>query len=448
MMRNVCMIVHAYYPADPRVRRQVEALLAKGWGVDVICLRDGGELSVEVCNGARVHRLPVRRHRGSGLAVYLLEYLAFFLLAAFQVTRLHLRQRYAVVQVHNMPDFLVFSALFPRLLGARVVLDIHDLVPELYTLKFGGRRDHLLVRITRWVERWSTAFADHVITAGEPFRRRLVARDVPREKITVIMNSADPQLFRPLPDDKARAGDNGGFTLMYHGGLFERYGLDIAIEAVDRLRERIPGLRLHIYGQGEAVDGLRRLIEERDLREQVRLGGFVPLDEIPSLIATADLGVVPYRSNPFTDLLYPTKAFEYLTMGVPVVLARTGAVVELFGDIPDMFFQPEDADDLAACIFALYQNVEKRQRLLDAARRAYVPYAWESQRGEYLRLMERLTTVPADSRRFLAAQTASLGYENDAGTVGRPARAVLLGVARLASFPKRLFSGRKTESRE
>lgn len=387
------MVVHAYYPADPRVRREAEALLEDGWAVDIICLRGRGERPTEDYGSAKVHRLPVRRHRGSGLAVYLIEYLVFFLLASLRVTWLHLQRHYDVVQVHNMPDFLVFTALLPQLLGARVVLDIHDLVPELYMLKFGGSQNHPIVRITRWVERKSTAFADHVITAGKPFRRRLTARNLPPDKVTVIMNSADPRLFRPVQRAETRFRKNGCLTLMYHGSLSERYGLDIAIKAVDRLRSKIPGLQFYIYGQGETADKLGRLIKELNLGEQVHLGGFIPIDDIPELITAADLGVVSLRQNPFTDLAYPTKAFEYVVMGVPVIMARTGAVVELFGDIPDMFFQPEDVDDLAARILTLYQEPERMQQLLDAARRAYAPYAWESQRKEYLVLMHRLTTV-------------------------------------------------------
>jgi len=392
-MRKACMVVHAYYPADPRVRREAEALLEDGWVVDIICLRDRGERPTEDHGGARIHRLPVRRHRGSGLAVYLLEYLVCFVLASLWMTWLHLQRHYDVVQVHNMPDFLVFTALLPRLLGARVVLDIHDLVPELYMLKFGGSPNHPIVRITHWVEQKSTAFADHVITAGEPFRRRLITRNVPPDKVTVIMNSADPRLFRPVQRAETKLGRNGRFTLMYHGSLFERNGLDIAIKAVDRLRSKIPELRFHIYGQGEAADKLGRLIKELNLSERVQLGGFIPIDEIPKLIAAADLGVVPVRQNLFTDLAHSTKAFEYITMGVPVILARTAAMVELFGDIPDMFFQPEDVDDLAARILTLHQEPERMQRLLDAARRAYAPYAWENQRREYLMLMHQLTTA-------------------------------------------------------
>lgn len=384
------MVVHSYYPADPRVRREAEALVGDGWSVDVVCLRSKGELATEDCGGVRVYRLPVRRHRGGGLAVYLLEYAAFFALASLWIVRLHLRRRYDVLQAHNMPDFLVFTGLIPRLLGARVVLDIHDLVPELYSLRFGAGTRHPVVELTRWVERLSVAFADHVVTAGEPFRRRLVEAGAPPAKVSVVMNSADPGLFRPVGADGAGKGGNGHFRLVYHGGLFERYGLDVAIKAVGRLREAIPGLSFDIYGEGEALADLARLVRELGLSARVRLRGYVPIDQIPGAVATADLGVVPYRRNHFNDLLYPTKAFEYIALGVPVIVSRTAAVAALFAAVPEMFFEPDDVDGLAARILALYREPEQRERVRLAASAAYSPHAWDSQRRRYVALMRRL----------------------------------------------------------
>jgi len=170
LSKRACMVVHSFYPDDPRVRRETEALLGDGWQVDVICLRGEGEAKHEDCNGAQVHRLAVRRHRGAGFAIYMLEYMHFFVLASALLARLQIRKRFNVVQVHNMPDFLIYTAAIPKMLGARLVLDIHDLVPELYGSKFGGKPGHPAIRMARWTERRSGAFASQVLTAGEPFR--------------------------------------------------------------------------------------------------------------------------------------------------------------------------------------------------------------------------------------------------------------------------------------
>jgi glycosyltransferase involved in cell wall biosynthesis len=387
-LRKACMVVHSFYPDDPRVRREAEALLDAGWVVDVICLRGENERATETQGRSHIYRLPVGRHRGAGIGTYLAEYGTFFALASIRLAGLHLRRRYDMVQVHNMPDFLVFTALFPKLLGARVILDIHDLVPELYTERFSGRQDHPFVRVTQWAERCSAAFAHHVITVGEPFRRKLAARSVPPEKLTIVMNAADPQLFQPV----AMPARSEAFTLVYHGGVFDRYGIHTAVQAVAQLRDKIPGLRFHIIGGGDAIESVRQLVDDLKLQDIVEMPGFIPFDQIPRHIAGADLGVVPYRHNSFTSLLYPTKAFEYIVMGIPVIMSHIPAMVDLFGEIPDMFFRAEDADELADHILALYQSPERRRRLLEAECRAYTPHAWDAQRKKYLSLVQRLTT--------------------------------------------------------
>ncbi len=234
--KAACIVAHTHLSMDPRVCREAEALLSDGWALDIVCLRGPGEPRTENWGGARVHRLPVRRHRGSGLLTYVIEYATFFVLATLYVSWLGLRRRYDLVQAHNVPDVLVFTAVLPRLLGARVLLDIRDPLPDLYISKFRGNQRHPAVRLTCWIEARSAAFADHVLTPGEPSRRRLVGRNIPPEKVTNILNSADPRLFPPVRHGGAEAGGNGRFTLVYHGGLFERYGLDLAIRAVHQLR--------------------------------------------------------------------------------------------------------------------------------------------------------------------------------------------------------------------
>jgi glycosyltransferase involved in cell wall biosynthesis len=172
--------------------------------------------------------------------------------------------------------------------------------------------------------------------------------------------------------------------------MFERYGLDIAIRAVHQLRADIPALRFHIGGYGEEVGNLQRLVEELDLSERVSLAGWIPPEQVSAFVAGSDLGVVPYRQDTFTDLIYPTKAFEYIAMGVPVIMSALAGVVELFPNVPDLFFKPDDVDDLARHILLLYREPWRLCRLIEAAQEAYVPYSWEGQRREYLALVQRL----------------------------------------------------------
>ena len=369
---------------EPRARRQAEALLTEGFALDILCLREPGDPFLERWNGATLHHLPVRRHRGSGLAVYLVEYVAFFVLALAYVSWLALWRRYDLVQAHNVPDFLVFTALVPRLRGARVVLDVRDPLPDFYLSKYGAGP---AARLAAAIERVSAAFADHVLTPGEPSRRRMVRRGVPATKITNVLNSADPCLFAPVE----RRPDPERFTLVYHGGLFERYGLDVAIRAVAEVRDDIPGLNLRIAGYGEEEASLRRLVGELGLEERVSFAGWIAPERIRDFVAGADLGIAPYRRDVFTDLIYPTKAFEYVAMGLPVVVSRLEGIAELFDGVPDMFVRPGDPDDLAEGIRALHEDRGRLAALAEAEKRVYAPLAWDGQRRAYLSVIDGLT---------------------------------------------------------
>jgi glycosyltransferase involved in cell wall biosynthesis len=360
----------------------------------VICVPDAGQPPQETIGGVRVFRAPVTRQRNGGPLAYLREYGAFFVHAALRLARLHGQRRYDVVQAHNMPDFLVFVGLLPRLFGARVVLDIHDLVPEFYSVRFGLPVSHPVVRATRWVQKLSARFADHVLTAGEPFRRRIIASGIAPEKVTSIMNSPDPALFgahAARPETPRRPGD---FVLAYHGTLSEYNDLGVVLAALAELRAEAPGLRLHIYGRGRSLPALQAQAAALGLDGRVRFLGFRPLDEMPGLIAAADAGVVPQRPSVFTSLNYPTKAFEYIALGKPVLMGSTPALEEMFGHIAGMFFQPDDPAELAARLRALLADPGLAPRLAAQQQQVCDHFAWPGEKRRYVAAITRVCRRP------------------------------------------------------
>ncbi|HEY0736720.1 MAG TPA: glycosyltransferase family 4 protein, partial [Herpetosiphonaceae bacterium] len=290
-MKNHCMVVHAYYPVrEPRVEREVNALLKHGYTVDVICLRQDGEPATETRDGVRIIRLPVKRHRGKGAAVQLLEYLAFFTAAFARLALLHRRERYDVVQIHNLPDFLVFAALVPKLAGARVILDIHDVMPEFYASRFKSGMSSWPVRLVRWQEWLSCRFADHVITVTDLWRETLIQRGVRPDKVSVVMNVANDQVFQAGAAAEAPERQDDHFNVLYHGTITERYGIDLLIRATDRVRHTIPEVRLTIHGVGEYRDALAQLTAELGLQDYVQFSTrFIPTPEMPQFIRQADV---------------------------------------------------------------------------------------------------------------------------------------------------------------
>ncbi len=383
-----CMVVHAYYPLDPRVQREAEALVEAGFAVDVICLRDEGEQPEERYHGVDIHRLPVRIDKTS-LSRQLLSYLRFLARATFRLASLQRRLGYGTVQVHNLPDFLVFCALVPKLDRVPVILDLHDLMPEFFAGRFGPGRRPWLARLIRWQERLSCRFADHVITVSQHWRRALIRRGIPADKCTVIMNAADQRVFRPR---KRANKTEDEFRLVYHGSVTHRYGLDLALHALDMVRRDVPEVRLTIFGRGDGMPEVEELIERLGLADLVRVReDVVPREDLPDIIASGDVGIVPYRNDVFTDGIVPTKLMEYAAMEIPCIAARTTAIDSYFRDAMVEFFEPGDIEGLADRIRQLRADPERRAQLARASVSFTRRYSWEQVGPEYVALVRRLS---------------------------------------------------------
>jgi glycosyltransferase involved in cell wall biosynthesis len=407
-VRRHCMVVHAYYPVrEPRVEREARALIDQGYEVDVICLQGDGEPARATEHGVSVYRMPLKRHRGRGLWFQLLEYVTFFLLAAVSLTMLHTRRRYGVVQLHNPPDFLVFAALIPKLTGARVVLDIHDVSPEFYASRFNTTMDSWPVRLVRWQEQCACRFADLVITVTKTWQDTLIARGVAPHKVMVVMNVADDRAFHSIAAEDLPARTEGKFHILYHGTITKRYGIDLLIRAVADVRAQIPEVNLTIHGLGDYRDDLLRLASELDMDRHVTFSThFVPTPELPAFIREADLAVVPYRRDVFTDGILPTKLMEYAAAGVPAIAARTPVIAAYFDDTMVQFFTPGDTDDLAKKILACYADRPRMVAMVQQARRFCERHNWSSVSAEYVARVDQLHTGTA--RMKAAAPTPTL----------------------------------------
>jgi glycosyltransferase involved in cell wall biosynthesis len=368
------------------VQREAEALVRAGYAVDVICLRDAGEPARSRAHGVDIHRMNARVDKRD-LTHQLLSYLRFFVLAMVRLSWLHLRRPYHSVQVHNLPDFLVFSAIVPKLRRVPVVLDLHDLMPEFFAGRFGTADAPMLARLVAWQERAACRFADHVITVSEHWRRTLVARGVPPHKCSVVMNVADERIFTPLGTHRR----NGTFNLVYHGTVTRRYGLDIAMRAVDLVRDDIPGIKLTILGKGDDMPRLAQLRRELHLEREVDLRDeYLAAEQLSEVLSDADLGVVPYLDDVFTDALLPTKLMEYAVVGLPCVASRTTAIHEYFHDAMVEFFAPGDADEMAQRIRDLYRSEGRRAALARRSANFTARYSWDRIGAEYVGLVGAL----------------------------------------------------------
>ncbi len=385
-----CMVVHAYFPmGETRVQREAEALIGGGYSVDVICLRYKREPYRSQAKGINVLRVPLARHRNAGFAVQLIEYIAFFLAATVLVSLRHLSHPYHSIQAHNPPDFLVFCAIIPKLLGARIILDIHDLMPEFFMYRRSAAHEASLdVRLVLLQERLACGFADRVITVSHIWRETLANRGVPPGKIGVVMNLADDRIFARVgkPDDPP--AHSCGLRLIYHGMIVERYGLDLVLTALRGLREKAPGIHFTVLGNGPYLANLQAIAEEQQVDDCVTfLTTFRPVEELPAIILGHDVGVVPYRNDRFTDQLVPTKLLEYAALGMPCIVARTTAIQYYFDDEMVEFFSPGSVQALEGAIRHLYESKERRAQLSRGIYDFHTRHTWSEHAREYIQMI-------------------------------------------------------------
>jgi glycosyltransferase involved in cell wall biosynthesis len=380
------MIAYTTYMHDGRVKRHAEALAERGDHVDVICLATEEK---PVANGVNVIGLPMPRYRGASKSAYLRSYMRFFSMAAQRAAKMSLNQRYDVVIVCTMPDAVIVCAILPKFLGSKVVLDVHDTMPELYRDKFGGARGAAGAKLLMLEERLSSWWADRVLAVHDLHRDRLQQAGVPANKIHVVMNSPDTRIF-----DLHKNGDSppNQFTLICHGTVTQRLGLDIAIYAIASLREEIPELRLKVIGEGDRLAQSRELVDRLGLAGRVSFMDLVPVEKLPALLVKADVGIVPYRPSSATHLMLPVKLLDYATLGIPVIAARLRTVEYYFGDGAVELFEPGNVADLARAIRLLYHNPELQLRLVERARQALDALNWQNQRNEYYRAIDSLLT--------------------------------------------------------
>jgi glycosyltransferase involved in cell wall biosynthesis len=383
---RVCTIAYTFYDSDSRVMRYSEALATRGDRVDVIALREQDQPRTSTIHGVNLIGIQTRKINERSQFSYLIRILLFFLRTMVLLSWRHRTLRYDIVHIHSVPDFLVFTAFLPKIMGAKLILDVHDLLPEFYASKFGVRHDSVVFKLLLFLERISAGFADHVITANDLWQQKLVQRSVAAHKSTALLNFPDRSVFQP----KGRTRTDDKFIIIYPGSLNWHQGVDIAIEAFAQIKTRVPKAEFHIYGVGPALPGLTKLVETLGLQDSIRFMGLLSLREIARVIENADLGVVPKRNDSFGDEAFSTKILEFMAMGVPAIVSDTKVDSYYFTDTMVKFFKAGSAQELADCMLQLITNGALREALRQCGLEFVRKNCWDSKKELYFALVDSL----------------------------------------------------------
>jgi glycosyltransferase involved in cell wall biosynthesis len=389
--KRVGMVVVSSSPVDPRPRRAIDSLIQQELSVDLICEGDDNLPKHEKLGSLDITRVPIKHWRGGKLS-YAYQYSTFIAISASILVARTFRKKYDLIYIHNMPDVLVASALFPKMLGAKVILDQHDPMPELMMTIFNRAENDMAVRMLRWLEKWSLARANLVITVNLACKRIFSDRSCPLDKVEVVMNAPDDSIFRyrSARSYPQRSNDKP-FVIMYHGSIVERNGLDLAVESLARVKDSIPAAELRVYGKGNPfLEKVMTQARSLGLGDRVRFLGPKKLEDLVHEIEACDVGVIPNQRNVFTDINTPTRIFEYLALGKPVIAPSTLGIQDYFDPESLFFFESGNAEELASQVEYVYSHPQQALEVAERGQNVYMSHNWPEERQTLVNLVAGL----------------------------------------------------------
>lgn len=389
--KRVLMIAQSTYDYDARIIRYCKALKEIGVQVDVICYNYNKQKIFEVLDGVNVYRIIDFNNKDS-IFNYILFSLRFLIKALFKTIALHRRNNYSLIHVHNMPDYLVFAAIYPKLKKVPVILDIHDLTVELFKEKWSEKKFRLFKPLLILTEKLSCSFADHVISVTKECIDILISRSVKKEKITLIMNAPDDSLFTYDDSRFRKNGSDKTIRILYHGTLAKRFGLHHTVEAIKIVSGIYPEIEFHIYGNKDSdyAGELRDLAERLKISDKIIINQSVPHDRVNELIKKYDIGIVTYEPTEYMHLAFPTKAGEYALTGLPMIMTELKAVKTVFSKDSIIFLTKPDSKLISDSLIELLNDKVKRNTLSENCYKDIRQITWSNMKSNYLNLIDRI----------------------------------------------------------
>jgi glycosyltransferase involved in cell wall biosynthesis len=397
--RVLHLVQNVSVPSDVRVWPETVTLEREGWDVAVISPKGAGkdDDDLEERAGVEIHRYAPRPGSG-GLAGYAVEYAWALWHTARLVRRLSRRHHFAVVHAANPPDLLLLAAWPLKRRGTALIFDQHDLVPEFFAARFGGRHRWGGL-VARLVERVAYALADVVVSPNESYRDVALRRGGKRpEDVFVVRNGPDLDRFRPVPPAPGLKRDRP-HLVAYVGEMGHEDGVDHAVRALAHLRTRRDDWRAVFVGEGDQKREVERLVRELGLADVTEFTGYIPQRDLPPILAAADVCLAPEPKTPLNDASTLVKIAEYMSMGRPVVgydLRESRHTA----DGAAVYARPNDHVDFARCIDQLLDDPALRESMgARGRRRVEEALAWQHSAATLLRAYERATALGASRRR-------------------------------------------------
>ncbi len=387
-MKKVLMIAQSIYDFDPRIIRFTNALIEQNFQVEIICLRYEYQSKFDIVNGVKVHRI-MKVFSQNKISSYLYHSLIFTFKAFLKCTSLTAgKNKPDFIHVHNMPDYLVFTTLIPKLRKVPVILDMHDLTLELFKEKWSERRFNKVKFLLKFVERLSCNYVDHVITVTKECVDLLINRGLDPAKVSLIMNSAEEGVFC-YDGNETNGHKKFHYKIVYHGTIAKRFGLHFFINSIPDIIKVIPQVEFHMYGalNDSYADELHALIKKLNLEKNVIFKKPIPYNEVHRMFKSYDLGIVTYELTEYMNLALPTKACEYASSGLPFIISELISVKTIFRRESVLYIDPENPKMISDIVINFYRHPEIGDKLSRNAYEDVSKISWSEMKQRYLKLI-------------------------------------------------------------
>jgi len=278
------------------------------------------------------------------------------------------------------------------------VFEVRDLWPESLAAVGMGDENSVLHRALSKIAGFLYRQCDHVVVVTPAFEDYLVERwRVPREKISVVENGVETQLFTPDASSaglRRELGADQNFVVSYIGTMGMAHGLETILEAAAQLQQRSPEILFLLLGEGAEKERIAALARERGLNN-VRFIDQQPRESIPAYICASDVCLVLLKKNELFKTVIPTKMLEFMSCARPVILAVDGQAREILEEAQcGLAIEPENSQALVNAICRIAENRNMAGEMGRNGREHVVRKFSRRQTAEkYIRVLERILNV-------------------------------------------------------
>lgn len=373
---------------DHRLRKQIDDLLASGYRVSVVTSRHPANARYRDLPHMTVLEYPPPREPGGKIG-YVREYGVSFGWATMLSLAAWLHGRVDVVQFCQPPDIYFPLGWTLRGLGAKIVADQRDLMPELFAARYDDESP-AIIRALRWLERRTQRVAHHTLCTNETFRKRIIGAGAAPERVTIVGNGPVLSRVEAAAADPALRGRHE-FLCCWVGEMNRQDHVDLLLRAIAHIVRDLgrTDCGFAAVGNGECLEEVRAESTRLGLDSWVHLPGRLSPEAVFSYLASADLGL----DTSLQAEISPVKVLEYMAFGLPFV-AFDVSETRVMGRGASALVPPGDVEGYARQVVALLDDAARRAEMGGVGReRVRADLAWDRQSAAYLNVMRTLRSI-------------------------------------------------------